>query len=79
MASPCAAGVATIIREYFPKLKAKDVRKILMKSVTPVPFKVSEPGHASTMVFYSDLCITGGVINAYKAVQLAAQAGASGK
>lgn len=71
MASPSAAGVATIIREYFPKLKAKQVRTILMESVTKVNFKVPEPGHSSDMVSYSDLCISGGIINAYKAVQLA--------
>lgn len=71
MASPCAAGVAAIIREYFPKLTAKQVRKILMKSVTRITKKVPEPGHSSTLVDYSDLCISGGTINAYKAVQLA--------
>jgi cell wall-associated protease len=71
MASPCAAGVAAIIREYFPKLTAKQVRKILMKSVTKVTMKVPEPGHATSMVTYSDLCISGGIINATKAVQLA--------
>jgi len=71
MASPSAAGVAAIIREYFPKLKAKQVRKILMESVTKIDFKVPQPGHRTNMVSYSDLCISGGIINAYKAVQLA--------
>lgn len=71
MASPSAAGVACIIREYFPKLSAKEVREILMESVTPITFKVPMPGNADKMVSYSDLCISGGTINAYKAVQLA--------
>lgn len=71
MASPCVAGVAALIREYFPKLKAKDVKRILMQSVTTVPFKVPEPGHSDVMVNYSNLCISGGIINAYKAAQLA--------
>jgi cell wall-associated protease len=71
MASPCAAGVATIIREYFPKLSAKQVKKILMESVTPINVKVAEPGHADKYVAFTDLCISGGIINAYKAVQLA--------
>lgn len=71
MASPSAAGVAAIIREYFPKLTAKQVRTILMESVTKVSFKVPEPGHSDDLVDYSDLCISGGLINAYKAVQLA--------
>jgi cell wall-associated protease len=71
MASPCVAGVAAIIREYFPKLKASQVKKILMESVTPITFKVPEPGHPDVMVSYSDLCVSGGIVNAYKAVQLA--------
>ena len=71
MASPSAAGVAAIIREYFPKLTAKQVREILMQSVTKVSFSVPTPGHSDDMVNYTDLCISGGIINAYKAVQLA--------
>jgi len=71
MASPCVAGVATIIREYFPKLTAKQVKKILMKSVTPITTKVPMPGHKDKLVSYSDLCISGGIVNATKAVELA--------
>ncbi len=71
MASPSVAGVACIIREYFPKLTAKQVREILMESVTPITFKVAMPGHPDKMVSYKDLCISGGTVNAYKAVQLA--------
>jgi len=74
MASPCVAGVAALIREYFPKLSAKEVRDILMQSVTKVDFKVLVPGgHGDDEVPYSDLCISGGLVNAYKAVQLAAK------
>ncbi len=71
MASPTATGVAAIIREYFPTLTAVQMKKILMKSVTKITFKVPLPGHPEKMVNYTDLCISGGVINAYKAVQLA--------
>jgi subtilisin family serine protease len=71
MASPCVAGVAAIIREYFPTLTAKQVKKILMKSVTKVTYKVVLPGREDTYVTYKDLCVSGGMVNAYKAVQLA--------
>jgi len=71
MASPCVAGVAAIIREYFPSLSAKQVKKILMKSVTKIDFKVPMPGQKDKMVMYSDLCISGGIVNATKAVELA--------
>ncbi|MGP8217399.1 MAG: S8 family peptidase [Bacteroidia bacterium] len=71
MAAPCVAGVAAIIREYFPNLSAKQVKKILMKSVTKIDFKVPLPGNNDKMVSYTDLCASGGIINAAKAVRLA--------
>ncbi len=71
MAAPCVAGVATIIREYFPKLTAKKVKKLLMKTVTKITFSVPQPGSDKKGVDMSELCISGGTINAYKAVQLA--------
>lgn len=40
MASPNAAGVATLIRSYYPKLSAKQVKQILMDSGTPLPADV---------------------------------------
>lgn len=70
MAAPCVSGVAAILREYFPKLSAEDVKKILTETVTKINFKVPMPGY-NKMVNYSDLCVTGGVVNAYKAVELA--------
>ena len=70
MASPSAAGVAAILREYFPKLSAKQVKEILMESVTKINGAVALPGRSKKMVTYSDLCVSGGVINAYAAVQL---------
>ncbi len=36
MASPNAAGVAALIRSYYPTLTAKQVKQILMDSGTPV-------------------------------------------
>ncbi len=70
MASPCVAGVAAIIREYFPTLTAKQVKELLMESVTKPTFQVAMPGY-DKMVTYSDLCISGGIVDAYAAVQLA--------
>ncbi len=71
MAAPCVAGVVAIIREYFPKLTAKKVKKILMHSVTKIKFAVPQPGSDKKGVEMTELCISGGVINAYKAVQMA--------
>lgn len=72
MASPVVAGVAALIRSYFPALKAAEVKTILEKSVT-APLgadKVVKPG-SKEKVCITELCNAGGVINAYNAVQLA--------
>lgn len=75
MASPVVAGLAALIREYYPKLKAKQVKDIILKSVVKVNHNVDlETGEGETpkSVPFSDLCITGGIVNTYNALKLAA-------
>ncbi|MET4082596.1 subtilisin family serine protease [Pedobacter sp. UYP30] len=73
MASPVVAGLAALIREYYPKLSAKQVKEIIVKSVVKVDHNVSYmKGTESVSVPFSDLCISGGVVNAYNALKLAA-------
>ncbi len=71
MASPVVAGVAAVIRSYFPSLTAAQVKDILLKSVTPIPGKLKKPGDGSEKVTMKDVCVTGGVVNLYNAVKLA--------
>ncbi|CAN5528899.1 S8 family peptidase [soil metagenome] len=71
MAAPVCAGVAALIRSYFPKLTAPDVKKIMMKSVTPIKEEVQLPGKKEIKVKWSALCKSGGVVNAYQAVLIA--------
>ena len=73
MASPMVAGVAALIRSYYPSLTAPQVRDILIKSCTKMKDKVKAPGAAEDAkpVKWKDLCVSGGIVNAYKAVQLA--------
>lgn len=71
MASPVVAGVAALIRSYFPKLDAVQVKEILMKSVTPVNYAVVVPGSEEGTQSFSVLCKSGGVVNVYQAVELA--------
>lgn len=40
MASPNVAGVAALLRSYFPNLSAKQVKRIIMDSGTPIETKV---------------------------------------
>ncbi|TAE86875.1 MAG: peptidase S8 [Bacteroidetes bacterium] len=70
MASPVTAGVAAVIRSYFPHLKAGQVKEIIKKSAIPVKRKVYVPG-TKKKVKMKQLCDAGGIVNLYEAVKLA--------
>ncbi|WP_421939560.1 S8 family peptidase [Pedobacter sp.] len=77
MASPVVAGLAGLIRSYYPKLSAAQVKEIIVKSVTKVNHNVTYakgegPAAEKVSVPFSDLCISGGIVNAYEALKLAA-------
>jgi subtilisin family serine protease len=75
MASPVVAGLATLIREYYPKLTAVQVKEIILNSVVKVNHNVNiegEDGTEAASVPFTDLCRTGGIVNAYNALKLAA-------
>lgn len=57
VAAPVVSAVAAMLRAYFPKLKAGQVKEILIKSVRPMQ--------------QEELCVSGGIIDAMKAVELA--------
>lgn len=68
MAAPAVAGVAALIRSYFPELKAEEVKAVLMKTVVTYKRKVIKPGTRKEKVKVQELCISGGFINANNAV-----------
>lgn len=68
MASPSVAGVAAVIREYFPQLKATEVKDVIMKTVVPYKRKVKIPGKKKQKTRLKELCISGGFINVNNAV-----------
>jgi subtilisin family serine protease len=70
MAAPVVAGLAALIREYYPKLTAVQVKDIIMRSVTRIDHKVTV---GAQLTEFSSLCISGGIVNAYEAVKLAQQ------
>ncbi|OAV45223.1 S8 family peptidase [Lewinella sp. 4G2] len=70
MAAPMVAGIAALVRSYFPDLKAKQVKQIILESALPVNLEVTKPGSEETVKF-SDLSATGGLANAYAAIKLA--------
>ena len=73
MAAPAATGVAALLMAYYPDLKPAEVVEILQQSVYELGDQmVSKPGEEEQVPFGS-LSITGGLVNAYQAVQLAEQ------
>jgi cell wall-associated protease len=71
MASPNAAGVAALIRSYYPKLSAKQVKHILMDSGVAINMKVTV-GEAKQMDDFASLSKSGKIVNAYNALIMAA-------
>ena len=74
MASPSTAGVAAIVRSYFPELKAEEVKAVLMKTVVPYSRKVNVPGLRKAKFLrknktravkkkVTEICISGGFVN----------------
>src|ERR1017187_925 len=80
MACPVVAGVAALILVYFPDLSAEQIKYVIEKSSTPIKEKVILPGTQETfdgdgsreMVSLSDISLSGGEVNAFAAVKLAA-------
>ncbi|MGB4774057.1 MAG: S8 family serine peptidase, partial [Daejeonella sp.] len=72
MASPVVAGLAGLLRSYYPKLSAMQVKEIILNSVNKVDHKVkvTDKGNSSKVLF-SDICVSGGIVNTYNAVVLA--------
>lgn len=71
MASPMVAGLAAMLRSYFPALTAEQVKSIIMQSAVKQKGKVQLPGSEDELVSFNRLCVTGGIVNAYEAVKLA--------
>lgn len=72
MACPLVAGIAALTLEYFPNLTAKQLKEIIEKSAQKPDIKVKKPG-TDDMVNLATISKTGGIVNAYEAVKLAAE------
>ncbi len=71
MAAPVVAGVAALLLSYYPDLSARQLKYILEKSAVPITDKVKLPG-TDDKVNLADISKTGGMVNAYEAIKLAA-------
>ncbi|PKK38389.1 peptidase S8 [Siphonobacter sp. SORGH_AS_0500] len=79
MASPVAAGVAALVKSYFPKISAAQLKQLLVESATKFPTQqVNLPGGEGQVPF-GDLSNSGGEVNAYNAIKLALEWEKAGK
>ena len=73
MAAPAVAGVAALIRSYYPSLTAAQVKQIIMDSGLPLKAKVIVGGNPNNVKPFSDLSKSAKLVNAYNALILAKQ------
>ncbi|MFV0541406.1 MAG: S8 family peptidase [Aestuariibaculum sp.] len=73
MAAPGVAGVAALIRSYYPKLSAGQVKQIIMDSGLPLTTKVVVGGDSNNVKPFSELAKSGKIVNAYNALIMASK------
>lgn len=73
MASPGVAGVAAVIRSYYPKLSAKQVKQILMSSGLSSNSSVMLGGDASNTDSFKNISKSGKMVNLYNALIMASK------
>ncbi|MCB0465356.1 MAG: S8 family peptidase [Aequorivita sp.] len=71
MASPEVAGVAAMIRSYYPKLSAKQVKQIIMDSGLTTNTKVVLGGDKSNTASFANISKSGKMVNLYNALIMA--------
>jgi cell wall-associated protease len=72
MAAPLVAGIAALLLEYYPELSARQLKDILTKTVMKLPESEVKWVATGKTVDFNRLSVTGGIVNAYNALQLAA-------
>jgi len=72
--SPIVTGIAALILEYYPDLSAKQLKQCILASATPLNgTMVLKPGSTTEKVDFASLSKTGGIVNAYKALDFASK------
>ncbi|OYT11056.1 MAG: peptidase S8 [Bacteroidetes bacterium 4572_112] len=71
-ASPVVAGVAALVKSYYPEITAQQLRKVLLESsVKHKNVKTYLPGSDKKEVKFKKLSTTAGIVNAYEALKMA--------
>jgi len=72
-AAPAVSGVAALLRSYYPKLTAAQVKKIIMDSGLELPAKVAVPGSQNSVKSFGELSKSSKLVNAYNALIMASK------
>jgi subtilisin family serine protease len=73
MAAPAVAGLAALIRSYYPKLTASQVKNVILNSGLPLNNKVIVGGEATDVRPFKELSKSGRIANAYNALIMASK------
>lgn len=73
MASPNVAGVAALLRAYYPSLTAAQVKSIILDSGTPLNNSIMLAGSKDSETNLGSISKTGKIVNAYNALILASK------
>lgn len=74
LASASVAGVAALLKAYYPSLTGSQIRDILLETVTSREGVEVEKGieingkQTQDLFLFEDLCLSGGILNAYQAI-----------
>jgi cell wall-associated protease len=72
--APIVTGIAALCLEYYPELSANQVKQAILESANPLTgVMVIKPGSKGEKVDFTTLCKTGGIVNAYRALQIASK------
>ena len=71
MAGPMVAGVAALLKSYFNDLTMFEIREIILASVQKIDRTTPLPGDPTKAVTFDELCVTGGIVNVWNAVEMA--------
>jgi hypothetical protein len=70
MACPMVAGVAAMLKSYFPEMTMKEIKDVILSSSTSYAGTMQVlPGTSTEEVDFAKLSVTGGVVNVYSAVK----------
>lgn len=70
MACPMVAGVAALLKSYFPSLTMKEVKDVILNSAVSYKGKNQYRPGSKDLVDFASLSVTGSVVNVKKAIKM---------